>query len=256
MSEPRFVHLRIHSDYSMVDGVSKVPPLVKKVAEMGMPAMALTDFSNLCGLVKFYNTANNVGVKPIIGADFNIQSDAFGDELCQLTLLATNKVGYKNLTLLISKAYLRGHVQHRPVIDQQWLIDHAEGLIVLSGGCRGDLGRALLKGNQALAEQCAHFYQRYFPNAYYMELVRTGREDEEVYLHFAVDFATEHDLPVVATNEVCFLSPDEFDAHEIRVAIHDALRSMIRVGPNTTVQSSICALSKKCVSCLRIFPRH
>ncbi|OOF27695.1 DNA polymerase III subunit alpha [Salinivibrio sp. IB872] len=221
MSEPRFVHLRIHSDFSMVDGLSKVPPLVKKVAEMGMPAMALTDFSNLCGLVKFYNTANNVGVKPIIGADFKVQSEAFGDELCQLTLLAADKAGYKNLTLLISKAYLRGHVQHTPVIDQEWLVEHADGLIVLSGGCRGDLGKALLKGNKALAEECARFYQAHFPNAYYMELVRTGRQDEEVYLHFAVDFATEHDLPVVATNEVCFISPDEFDAHEIRVAIHD-----------------------------------
>ncbi|OOE66182.1 DNA polymerase III subunit alpha [Salinivibrio sp. PR6] len=221
MSEPRFVHLRIHSDFSMVDGLSKVPPLVKKVAEMGMPAMALTDFSNLCGLVKFYNTANNVGVKPIIGADFLVQSDAFGEELCQLTLLATDKAGYKNLTLLISKAYLRGHIQHRPVIDQQWLVEHAQGLIVLSGGCRGDLGKALLKGNQTLAKECARFYQTYFPDAYYMELVRTGRQDEEVYLHFAVDFATEHDLPVVATNEVCFISSEEFDAHEIRVAIHD-----------------------------------
>ncbi len=256
MSEPRFVHLRIHSDYSMVDGVSKVPPLVKKVAEMGMPAMALTDFSNLCGLVKFYNTANNVGVKPIIGADFNIQSDAFGDELCQLTLLATNKVGYKNLTLLISKAYLRGHVQHRPVIDQQWLIDHAEGLIVLSGGCRGDLGRALLKGNQALAEQCAHFYQRYFPNAYYMELVRTGREDEESTSTLLWTLRPSMTYLSWRLMKSVFSHQTNLMLTKFASRFMMALRSMIRVGPNTTVQSSICALSKKCVSCLRIFPRH
>lgn len=129
MTEPRFIHLRVHSDFSMVDGLSKVPPLVKKVAEIGMPAVALTDFTNLCGLVKFYNTAHGCGVKPIIGADFTLQSVAFGDELTSITVLAANNQGYKNLTLLISKAYLRGHVQHQPVIDKEWLAELNEGLL-------------------------------------------------------------------------------------------------------------------------------
>ncbi|AMG30002.1 DNA polymerase III subunit alpha [Grimontia hollisae] len=221
MSDPRFIHLRVHSDFSMVDGLGKVPPLVKKVAELGMPAMALTDFTNLCGLVKFYNTAQSSGVKPIIGADFKMQTDTFGDDLCQITVLAANNAGYKNLTLLISKAYLRGHIQHQPVIDIQWLAELKDGLIILSGGKNGDVGKALLKGNMALAAQCAAFYQQHFPDAYYIELIRTGRADEEAYLHFAVEFAEEQGLPVVATNEVCFLTPDLFDAHEIRVAIHD-----------------------------------
>ncbi|MDW2167743.1 PHP domain-containing protein, partial [Vibrio sp. 2099] len=94
MSDPKFVHLRIHSDFSMVDGINKVPPIVKKVAELGMPAMALTDFTNLCGLVKFYGTAHGSGVKPIIGADFKMQSDEFGEELTQLTVLAADNAGY------------------------------------------------------------------------------------------------------------------------------------------------------------------
>lgn len=221
MSEPKFIHLKIHSDFSMVDGLSKVPPLVKKVAEMGMPAMALTDFTNLCALVKFYGAAHKNGVKPIVGADFLVQSDEFGEELTRLTLLAANNTGYKHLTLLISEAYLRGHVQHQPVIDKEWLIQHNEGLIVLSGAKQGDVGKALLKGNQALVEQCVEFYQQYFPDRYYLELVRTGRADEESYLHFAVDLAEQLDLPVVATNDVVFLNEDMFDAHEIRVAIHD-----------------------------------
>ncbi|HFF2785914.1 TPA: PHP domain-containing protein, partial [Vibrio cholerae] len=173
MSDPKFIHLRIHSDFSMVDGLSKVPPLVKKVAAMGMPAMALTDFTNLCGLVKFYSTAHNCGVKPIIGADFTLQSEEFGDELTKLTLLAKNNVGYKNLTLLISKAYLRGHVQHQPVIDKAWLVEHAEGLIVLSGGKSGEVGRALLKGNQQQVERCIEFYQTHFADHFYLELIRT-----------------------------------------------------------------------------------
>ncbi|ASA55086.1 DNA polymerase III subunit alpha [Vibrio gazogenes] len=221
MSDPKFIHLRIHSDFSMIDGLSKVPPLVKKVAEMGMPAMALTDFTNLCGLVKFYSTAHNCGVKPIIGADFSVRSQAFGDDLTRLTLLAANNTGYKNLTWLISQAYLRGHIQHQPVIDQEWLAEHSEGLIVLSGGKNGDIGQALLKGNQKLVEQYVDFYQTHFPDRFYLELIRTGRLDEETYLHFAIELAEQYDLPVVATNEVVFLSRDLFDAHEIRVAIHD-----------------------------------
>ncbi|MBY7975575.1 DNA polymerase III subunit alpha [Vibrio fluvialis] len=221
MSDPKFIHLRIHSDFSMVDGLSKVPPLVKKVAAMGMPAMALTDFTNLCGLVKFYGTAHGCGIKPIVGADFSVRSDEFGDELTRITVLAKDNVGYKNLTLLISDAYLRGHVQHQPVIDKDWLLKYAEGLIILSGGKNGEIGRALLKGNQALVEKCVEFYQTHFAGNFYLELVRTGRADEESYLHFALELAEQAELPVVATNDVVFIDPDQFDAHEIRVAIHD-----------------------------------
>ncbi|OED72693.1 DNA polymerase III subunit alpha [Vibrio splendidus ZS-139] len=221
MSDPKFVHLRVHSDFSMVDGLSKVPPLVKKVAEMGMPALALTDFTNLCGLVKFYGTAHGCGVKPIIGADFLMQSLEFGDELTKLTVITTNNKGYNNLTLLISKAYLRGHVQHQPVIDKEWLIEHAEGLIILSGAKEGEIGKALLKGNRELVASSVAFYKTYFADRFYLELIRTGRPDEESYLHFALELAEQEDLPVVATNEVVFLTEDLFDAHEIRVAIHD-----------------------------------
>ncbi|EGQ9934092.1 TPA: DNA polymerase III subunit alpha [Vibrio vulnificus] len=221
MSDPKFVHLRIHSDFSMVDGINKVPALVKQVAALGMPAMALTDFTNLCGLVKFYGAAHGNGIKPIIGADFKMQSPEFGDELTQLTVLAADNTGYKNLTLLISKAYLRGHVQHQPVIDKEWLIELSEGLILLSGARNGEIGKALLKGNQNLVESCVAFYQQHFADRFYLELIRTGRSDEETYLHFAIELAEQYDLPVVATNEVVFIGQELFDAHEIRVAIHD-----------------------------------
>jgi DNA polymerase-3 subunit alpha len=205
----------------MVDGLSKVKPLVKKVAELGMPAMALTDFTNLCGLVKYYYAAHDAGIKPIIGADFTVQSDEFGDELTQITVLAKNNDGYKNLTLLISDAYQRGHVQHQPVIDKAWLAKYSDGLILLSGGKSGDVGKALLKGNPTLVSECVEFYQTHFPDHYYLELCRTERADEENYLHFALELAQKSELPVVATNEVCFLNEEQFEAHEIRVAIHD-----------------------------------
>ncbi|CAJ0999436.1 DNA polymerase III subunit alpha [Sodalis praecaptivus] len=221
MAEPRFIHLRVHSDYSMIDGLVKVGPLVKKAAALHMPALAITDFTNLCGLVKFYGSAHGAGIKPIIGADFFVQSEMLGDELAELTILAANNVGYQHLTLLISDAYKRGYGAAGPVIDRAWLIEHNEGLILLSGARKGDVGKYLMRGNMPQVEQCLAFYQRYFPDRYYLELIRTGRADEENYLHAAVELAARRGLPVVATNDVRFTSADDFDAHEIRVAIHD-----------------------------------
>ncbi|KYP97836.1 DNA polymerase III subunit alpha [Sodalis-like endosymbiont of Proechinophthirus fluctus] len=221
MAEPRFIHLRVHSDYSMIDGLVKVGSLVKKAAALHMPALAITDFTNLCGLVKFYGSAHGAGIKPIIGADFFVQSEILGDELAELTILAANNVGYQHLTLLISDAYKRGYGDVGPVIDRDWLIEHHEGLILLSGARKGDVGKYLIHGNIPQVEQCLAFYERYFPDHYYLELIRTGRVDEESYLHAAVELAARRGLPVVATNDVRFTSADDFNAHEIRVAIHD-----------------------------------
>ncbi|ACZ75830.1 DNA polymerase III subunit alpha [Dickeya parazeae] len=221
MAEPRFVHLRVHSDYSMIDGLAKTGPLVKKAAALGMPALAITDFTNLCGLVKFYGGAHSAGIKPIIGADFYLQSEELGDELAHLTVLAMNNEGYQNLTLLISRAYQRGYGADGPTIDREWLVEHQAGILLLSGGRHGDIGKFLLRGNQVLVEQSVAFYQQHFPQRFYLELTRTGRPDEESYLHAAIKLATAHGLPVVATNDVCFISQDDFEAHEIRVAIHD-----------------------------------
>ncbi|MGU5792839.1 DNA polymerase III subunit alpha [Aeromonas hydrophila] len=231
MAEPRFIHLRVHSDFSMVDGLQKINPIVGAAAANNMPALALTDQMNMCGLVRFYGAAHGKGVKPIVGADFWVQSDELGDEQFRLTLLAMDNDGYQNITLLISRGYQRGHVQGRPVIDKAWLAEHAKGVIVLSGGREGDVGKFLLKGNRQMTEQCLAFYQTHFPDAYYLELLRTGRPDEEVYLHMAVAIATEFALPVVATNEVVFLTADDFDAHEIRVAIHDGYTLMDKRRP-------------------------
>ncbi|MET4862347.1 DNA polymerase III subunit alpha [Morganella morganii] len=221
MAEPRFIHLNIHSDYSMIDGLAKTGPLVKKVASMNMPAMAITDFTNLCGLVKFYGSAHGAGVKPIVGADFLMESELLGDELASLTILARNNTGYQNLTLLISEAYQKGYGAQGPTIQRDWLVNHKEGLIILSGGRKGDVGKFLLRGNSALVDQALEFWQTHFPDSFYLELIRTGRQDEESYLHAAVQLATEKSLPVVATNDVRFISSEDFDAHEIRVAIHD-----------------------------------
>ncbi|MFT6256735.1 MULTISPECIES: DNA polymerase III subunit alpha [unclassified Shewanella] len=221
MSDPRFVHLRVHSDYSMSDGVAKVKPIIAAAENQGMAAIALTDQNNFCGLVKFYGACNGAGIKPIIGADFWVQTPGFEKEFCALTIIAMNNEGYQNLTQLISEAYLRGHVDNRVVIDQDWLVKYNSGLIIISGAKDGDVGKALLKGNQNQVESLIAFYQQHFEDRYYLELIRTGRAHEERYLHMAVELASTKGLPVVATNQVVFLKQDDFEAHEIRVAIHD-----------------------------------
>ncbi|MGL5294142.1 MAG: PHP domain-containing protein, partial [Aeromonas sp.] len=231
MADPHFIHLRVHSDFSMVDGLQKIGPIACAAAANHMPALALTDQMNMCGLVRFYGAAHSKGIKPIVGADVWVQSEELGEEQFRLTLLAMDNEGYQNITLLISRGYQRGHVQGRAVIDKAWLADHAKGVIVLSGGREGDVGKFLLKGNRQMSEQSIAFYQTHFPNAFYLELLRTGRPDEETYLHMAVALAHQCSLPVVATNEVVFLKASDFDAHEIRVAIHDGYTMMDKRRP-------------------------
>ncbi|MCO4320083.1 DNA polymerase III subunit alpha [Aliidiomarina quisquiliarum] len=222
MSQTTFIHLRIHSDFSIVDGLQKIKPLCQSVADLNMPAMALTDEMNMFGLVRYYQHARKLGIKPIVGVDLRVLSEHFPETPLRLTALVMNMQGYKNLTELISNAYLRGHKFDTPCIEQDWLATYGEGLILLSGGMQGDIGEALLKANNTALEQLLAFYQQHFPERFYLELTRTGRAREEEYLHAAVAFAQQNNLPVVATNDVVFLHADDFEAHEIRVAIHDS----------------------------------
>lgn len=215
-----FIHLRLHSDFSMVDGLPKIGPVCEAVAGLDMPAVALTDQMNMCGLVRFYRTAHKHGLKPIVGVDLWVL-DGDDEPAFRLTALAMNNDGYQQLTQLISRAYLRGHVKGRPCIDKAWLADHSNGVLLLSGGLQGDIGRLLVQQKTAEAEAALSFYQQHFPNRFYLELSRTGRPQEEDQLHAAVALAAATDTPVVATNEVVFLHREDYAAHEIRVAIHD-----------------------------------
>ena len=124
-----FVHLRVHSDFSMCDGLNKIPKILAKVADMGMPAVAITDQVNMCGLVKYYNQAHGNGVKPLIGSDFWLRNPLLGEDIFRTTLIAKNNDGYKNITLLISRAYQRGAINGRAVVDAHWLAEHAEGFL-------------------------------------------------------------------------------------------------------------------------------
>ena len=216
-----FVHLRLHTEYSLSEGMVRIKPLVEAVAEKRMPAVAVTDHCNLFGLVKLQNAAASRGIKPITGAEVLVAGEG-KEEPAVLVLLARDETGYGNLSKLISRAFIDGRTHGGPIVARQWVAELSEGLIALSGGRHGDIGRALLAGNEAHALALLQEWMGVFPDSFYLELQRTGRPFEEDYLHAAVALAAQADCPVVATNEVCFLNSDEFESHEARVCIHDS----------------------------------
>ncbi|MDH4562099.1 DNA polymerase III subunit alpha [Pseudomonas sp. BN411] len=214
-----FVHLRLHSEYSLVDGLVRVKPLVKAVAGAGMPAVAITDQSNMCSLVKFYKTAMGGGIKPICGADIWLDSPVEDGPLSRMTLLAMNAKGYRNLTELVSRGWSEGQSNGLVIIQRDWVKEAAEGLIALSGAKEGEIGMALLNGDQAGAEALLAEWQSVFPDRFYLELQRTSRVNDEEHVHAAVALADRCGAPLVATNDVRFIKADDFEAHETRVCI-------------------------------------
>ena len=215
---PRFIHLRLHTEYSLADSVIRVPQLMQSLAAMKMPAIALTDQGNLFALVKFYKAAQAHGIKPIIGADLRLRDDD-GSTSCNFTLLCCDTQGYRNLSVLITRSYLEGQQRGMPMLERQWFEGHTQGLIALSGGRESDVGRALLAGRNDQAHALLKDWLALFPEHFYMELQRTGREGEEDYLRMAVKLAATSSVPLVATNDVRFIKMEEFESHEARVCI-------------------------------------
>jgi DNA polymerase III subunit alpha len=219
---PQFVHLRLHTEYSLVDGIVRVPRLMRATAAAGMPAVALTDHGNLFAMVKFHREAERHGVKPVIGADLWL---ADGGEPALLTLLAQDAAGFRNLARLVSRSYQEGQDSGRPLVARGWLdAESTAGLIALSGGAEGDVGRALLAGREAEADSLLARWQALFGNRYYLEVQRTGRPGEEAHIAGVLALVARRPVAVVATNDVRFLARDEFEAHEARVCIHDGHR--------------------------------
>ncbi len=222
---PAFVHLRVHTEYSLVDGVVRVPALMQAVVEAGMPAVALTDQSNLFAMVKFYREAQKRGIKPVIGVDVWLGDEDSRTEPVRLTLLAQGLTGYRNLTRLVSRSYLEGQDRGRPLVARSWLdAETTAGLIALSGAGEGDVGRAWAAGRVEEARALLAGWIKLFGDRYYLEILRTGRRGEEEHVAAVLALAGEMPVPIVATNDVRFLTRDEFEAHEARVCIHDGAR--------------------------------
>ncbi|MDR2013296.1 MAG: DNA polymerase III subunit alpha [Rhodanobacter sp.] len=215
----RFVHLHVHSEYSLTDSTIRVTDLVAACARAQMPAVALTDQSNLFALVKFYKAAESAGIKPIAGSDLWIAHRDNRSQPHRLTVLCQNHTGYLNLSRLLSRAYAENRHGDHVLVDAAWLDDANAGLIALAGQ-HSDIGHLLLAGRDAAAREQAHEWQARFGDRLYIEATRTQHGDEEAFLAGALDLAAHLDLPVLASNDVRFLAREDFEAHEARVCIH------------------------------------
>jgi DNA polymerase-3 subunit alpha len=218
-----FVHLRLHTEYSLIDSVVRVSELVEAVAAAGMPAVAVTDQCNLFAMVKFYRAALERGVQPIIGVDLLLREADAKHGASRLTLLCQDPQGYRNLARLVSRAYLEGQsAAGSPLVERGWLEPASTaGLIALSGAAEGDVGRALLRQRESAARDSLDRWLELFGDRFYIEVQRLGRPEEHHYLPAALQLAARRGVGVVATNDVRFLKPEDFEAHEARVCIHD-----------------------------------
>ena len=220
-STPAFVHLRTHSEYSVVDGIIRIKDLVNQAKAFNQPALALSDLGNLFGYIKFYRAARQAGIKPIAACDFWIDNPQDDKKPNRCLLIARNHEGYLQLCRLISKSWIDNPQIDRGQLKVEWLEDTEEtsGLIMLSGARQGDIGQALEVGRYEQALSLAEHWAKLFPNRFYIELQRAGFDGDERYIQEALKIAQESNLPVVATHPVQFLSADDFDVHEVRVCI-------------------------------------
>jgi DNA polymerase-3 subunit alpha len=224
MSAVEFVHLRMHSEFSLSDSLVRIKPLMKTLQAEQMPAIALTDQSNMCGMIKFYKAAQGAGIKPICGCDIFLAAPAGTDlPISSMTLLAMNAQGYKNLTEIVSQGFQHGQADGKAIIQRDWLRQRQDGLIALSGANYGEIGRMLLVRGLEEAKPVLQEWVDLFGDRFYLELQRTGRQDDERCVAMTVELAKAMQVPVVATNDIMFLSADEFEAHETRVCINQGV---------------------------------
>ncbi len=213
-----FVHLRLHTEFSVVDGTLRIDDLAEAAAADGQPALAVTDLNNLFGAVKFYKALRGKGVKPILGAEVFVEGEA-GATPSRMLLLVQNREGYLHLCELLTRAWTRNVVKAQGVCTWGWLQELNAGLIALSGAQAGPVGQALLKGDEAGAAQLALRLAGIYTQRFYLELQRAGRNDDEAHVTAAVQLAARLGLPVVATHPVQFATEDDYEAHEARVCI-------------------------------------
>ena len=216
-----FVHLSLHSEYSLSDGLVRIKPLIARCRELDMPAVALTDQTNLFALIKFYRAAIAAGIKPIAGAELRVFNPEAPRQPDRITLLVQNRNGYRNLTELLTRAYFEGQRFGVAMVEAQWIQQLSTGLLALSGGQAGDIGRLLLAGQEEAARTRLRSWQDSFDDRFFLEIQRIGRPQEEEYLQAVLALSVEEDAAVVATNDVRFMTSADFDAHEARVCIHE-----------------------------------
>jgi DNA polymerase III subunit alpha len=219
-STPSFVHLRVHTEFSIEDGITRIDPLVEAAAADGQVALGISDLSNLFGMVKHYKACRGAGIKQITGADVWITNEQDRDKPSRVLLLVRHREGFRQLCELLSRAYLENKYRGRAEIRKEWLnTKSADGLLCLSGAMQGDIAMAFAAGNLKAATALAKDWSQRFPDGFYVEIQRSGHPGTESYIQQAIQLASEMALPVVATHPVQFLKREDFKAHEARVCI-------------------------------------
>ena len=217
-----FVHLRLHTEFSIQDGTTRIDDALQMATQHGQPALAITDLGNLFGAIKFYKAAFSNGIQPIIGADIYLKDDTSQQsEISRLLLIAQNHQGYLNLCELLTRAWSQMGAHAQGVVQLTQLEKLSEGLIVLSGAQDGVVGKALIQGKQQRASEFALQLARIFPHRFYLEIQRAGRIDDELHVSATAQLASRLKLPLVATHPVQFTNPDDYESHEARVCISD-----------------------------------
>ncbi|HJV05873.1 MAG TPA: DNA polymerase III subunit alpha [Chromobacteriaceae bacterium] len=220
MTAPRFIHLRLHSEFSITDGIVQLDDAVKRAVKDSMPALGMSDLMNIFGMVKFYKSCRGKGIKPIVSCDIWLQNDDDRDKPYRLMLTVKNRAGYKRLCQLLADAYTHNQYRGRAEIKREWLENgDNSNLLCLSGAHHGDVGLALSMGQHDEARRRADYWARLFPGGFYLELQRINNPQVENVVQSTVWLAGETGLPVVATHPIQFMEPDDFKAHEARVCI-------------------------------------
>ena len=210
-----FVHLGIHTEFSITESIVRIPELVKVASAQEMPALALTDLSNLHAAVKFYKKCLDKGIKPILGSEIRLN-----DAEHRVTLLSMTNKGWRNLTELVSEGYIRGQQLDIPCVQKEWILNQADDMIVLLG-MHSDVGKMLCTSNPEKAEPLLEAWLEKFGNRAYLALTRTQRPNEELFIAEAVKLAQKYNIGVVAHNDIHFIRREDFEAHEARVCIAD-----------------------------------
>ena len=222
--QPKFIHLRCHSEYSVTDGIVKIEEYLNRALEVDMPALALTDLSNLFGAVKFYKKAIDKKIKPIIGCDVWLQNKKNREQPYRTLILCQSQEGYLNLSRLISKSFLENQYKGRAEVKSEWLLEEFNaGLIILSGALQGEVGQLILNDKVKEASEITLKWQEKFGDRFYLELQRYAEgkllEDQERYIQQALHLATQNQIPVVATHPIQFMQEGDFRAHETKTCI-------------------------------------
>jgi DNA polymerase-3 subunit alpha len=223
MTDPRFVHLRLHTEFSVSDGLVRVDEAVDRARASGMPALGMTDLANTFGWIKFYRAARGAGVKPVFGCDVWVTNAADRNRASRLLLLVQHREGYRRLCELLSRAYQENLYRGRAEIDPAWLAEGTDGLLALSGGDAGNVAQAILDDKPDAACAAAEAWAALFPGRYYLELQRFGQPHAERLIDGLLDVGAALNLPAVATHPIQFLAADDFKAHEARVCIAEGM---------------------------------